>query len=228
MWRNGSDLAAVRVREPIERRRLCRRLDHDSTRCKSAQAASATRGLVARRSLGLHSPICRAQLTADIERLSASVEQMPMTPDSRDGAWATARVAIAADARRSSPTSCSMPRTVRSSSARGSHVRAFTRLVGPCYIGDDVQVVGGDVDRLFDRRREQSSRRDQQHHLHRPLEQGARRLRRPLVPRPLGQPRRRHGDEQFKEYVWNVVAVDAEPACATRACSSSARYSAIT
>jgi UDP-N-acetylglucosamine diphosphorylase/glucosamine-1-phosphate N-acetyltransferase len=27
----------------------------------------------------------------------------------------------------------------------GAHVRAFTRLVGPCYIGRDAQVVGGDV-----------------------------------------------------------------------------------
>jgi UDP-N-acetylglucosamine diphosphorylase/glucosamine-1-phosphate N-acetyltransferase len=26
-----------------------------------------------------------------------------------------------------------------------SHVRAFTRLVGPCFIGDDVQVMGGDI-----------------------------------------------------------------------------------
>ncbi len=27
----------------------------------------------------------------------------------------------------------------------GSHIRAFTRIAGPCYIGEDVQVVGGDI-----------------------------------------------------------------------------------
>src|SRR5581483_3980623 len=26
-----------------------------------------------------------------------------------------------------------------------SHVRAFTRVVGPCYIGNEVQVMGGDI-----------------------------------------------------------------------------------
>lgn len=28
---------------------------------------------------------------------------------------------------------------------RGSHVRAFTRITGPCYIGEDVNVMGGDI-----------------------------------------------------------------------------------
>ena len=71
-------------------------------------------------------------------------------------------------------------------------VQAFTRLVGPCYVGEDSH---GRGDRIAAARsaRVPRARRDQHHGLPRPREQGARRLRRALVPRPLGEPRRGHG-----------------------------------
>ncbi len=141
MWRNGSDLAAIRVREPIDASRFA----DGSITIDSLQVGT---GGIGNLEGWWHEEVwdfirhLSPQLTADIERLSASVEQMPVLDHVT--VLGKARVAIAADA-------VVEPQVVLDA-ANGpiyvgarSHVRAFTRLVGPCYIGDDVQVVGGDV-----------------------------------------------------------------------------------
>jgi hypothetical protein len=87
-------------------------------------------------------------------------------------------------------------------------VQAFTRLVGPLYIGrmhaDDRQIAAssiGDVCKV---------QVSEQHDIHRAREQGSRRLRRPFDSGTLGQPRRRHDHEQPEEHLRHRAALDAD------------------
>ena len=63
----------------------------------------------------------------------------------------------------------------RSCIGDGSHIRAFSRITGPCYLGREVDGPRRRHHRVLDRRREQGARRAEHHDHRRPLEQGTRR-----------------------------------------------------
>ena len=187
------------------RRRVGRLVDGRGVGLRAPSRADARRG-----PSGARRRRCRADAAARRRYASAS------TPCSsrRARSWSRTCASTPPPVR----CSCERRRTCRrsrGSSARSTLVRAQR-----------------DHDRphrcIVDRRHVQGARRDERHDPHRPLEQGARRLRRPLHPRPLGEPRRRHDHEQPEEHVRHRGSSGRRRGCARRGCSSSARCSATT
>jgi UDP-N-acetylglucosamine diphosphorylase/glucosamine-1-phosphate N-acetyltransferase len=85
------------------------------------------------------------QLTSDIERLIA-LRREPGAPPAHTTVLGTRAVFVDADA-----ATVVEPHVVFDAAAgpifveRGAHVRAFSRIIGPCYIGREVNVMGGDI-----------------------------------------------------------------------------------
>ncbi|HEY4131913.1 MAG TPA: putative sugar nucleotidyl transferase, partial [Gemmatimonadaceae bacterium] len=141
MWRNGAQLNAIRVREPVDVARFA-----DGT--LTLDSLHVGTGGIATLDGWWHEEVwdfirhLADQLTRDIEQVSANVGQGPVLDHVT--VLGKNRVAIVEDA-------VVEPDVVLDASAgpiyigARTHVRAFTRIVGPCFIGDDVQVMGGDV-----------------------------------------------------------------------------------
>ncbi|HEY4219638.1 MAG TPA: putative sugar nucleotidyl transferase [Gemmatimonadaceae bacterium] len=139
MWRCGNELAAVRVKQPID---VAAFADGTLT-LEELHAGTGAIGtidgwwleevwdLVA---------LLQAQLASDLATPAFANGLAPANA----GVIGTGRVTVAPDA-------VIEPYVVFDASAgaihvaAGSHIHAFTRLVGPCYIGRNVTVMGGDI-----------------------------------------------------------------------------------
>ena len=163
---------------------------------------------------GRHPDARRAMLDAERRAARSAIGDHAGVRRARAPSWSRACAST-----RPTGRSCSAPartcRRSRGSSARStsaSTASSTTDRIAASSIGDTCKVHG------------EVSNDDHS----RPLEQGARRLRRALDARPLGEPRRGHDHEQPEEHLRHRCSCGRRRRCATRACSSSARCSATT
>jgi UDP-N-acetylglucosamine diphosphorylase/glucosamine-1-phosphate N-acetyltransferase len=147
MWRSGDQLAAVRARQPIDVGAFA----DGSLTLEELHAGTGAIGNVGGWWVNEVWDFIRLlpeHLTADIPRLIER-DRLPI------GAPAHATVignhpVVVQGAPGSAPVVIE-PHVVFDASAgpivvsAGSHVRAFTRLSGPCYIGRDAQILGGEL-----------------------------------------------------------------------------------
>jgi UDP-N-acetylglucosamine diphosphorylase/glucosamine-1-phosphate N-acetyltransferase len=139
MWRCGVELAAVRTKEPID---VAAFADGTMT-LDELYAGTGAIGTLDGWWLNEVWDFIRflpEQLTSDLAASSLPAGARPANATILgDGV-----VSVAADA-------VIEPHVVFDATAGAiyvgarSHVRAFTRVIGPCYIGNDVQVMGGDI-----------------------------------------------------------------------------------
>ena len=139
IWRCGTQLAAVRIKEPIEVAAFA----DGSLTLEELYAGTGAIGALTGWWLEEVWDFIRLlpdQLAADLAAPAAAVGQRPA--DSTilgDHAVSVAPDAVI------EPHVVFDATTGPISVGAGSHVRAFTRLVGPCYIGRQVTVMGGDI-----------------------------------------------------------------------------------
>jgi UDP-N-acetylglucosamine diphosphorylase / glucose-1-phosphate thymidylyltransferase / UDP-N-acetylgalactosamine diphosphorylase / glucosamine-1-phosphate N-acetyltransferase / galactosamine-1-phosphate N-acetyltransferase len=138
MWRCGAELAAVRIKEPID----VAAFDDGTLTLDELYAGTGAIGSLEgwwhndMWDFVRHLP---EQLASDLAAPSLPSGTRPDATILGGGAVTVARGAVIE------------PHVVFDATAgaifvgAGSHVRAFTRLIGPCYIGRDVQVMGGDI-----------------------------------------------------------------------------------
>jgi UDP-N-acetylglucosamine diphosphorylase/glucosamine-1-phosphate N-acetyltransferase len=143
VWRSGNALAAVRVKEPIE----VAAFEDGTASLDSLGAGTGSIGDVGGWWLDEVWDLIRLlpeQLAADIDAFAGQpyARSAPLPPHVT--VLGKHRVIVLGDTEIE-------PHVVLDATAgpilinSGSHVRAFTRIAGPCYIGREVQVMGGDI-----------------------------------------------------------------------------------
>jgi UDP-N-acetylglucosamine diphosphorylase/glucosamine-1-phosphate N-acetyltransferase len=151
MWRCGNRLAALRLRDAID----VSAFDDGSLSLEDLHAGTGAVGMIEG---WWHDDVwdfirfLPEQLTSDIARLaSASVDVVPPPSHATILGENTVIVVGRTDSSPRSPGTIIEPHVVLDASAgpiyinAGAHIRSFTRITGPCYIGRDVSVMGGDV-----------------------------------------------------------------------------------
>jgi UDP-N-acetylglucosamine diphosphorylase / glucose-1-phosphate thymidylyltransferase / UDP-N-acetylgalactosamine diphosphorylase / glucosamine-1-phosphate N-acetyltransferase / galactosamine-1-phosphate N-acetyltransferase len=143
MWRVGNQLAAVRIKEPID----AARFEDGSFELDTLAVGTGSIG-----KLGgwWHEEVwdfignLQEQLAHDIRAFSGQSYAQSGEIPAHVTVLGKEKVILLGDA-------TIEPHVVLDASAgpilinAGTHVRAFTRVTGPCYIGRDVQVMGGDI-----------------------------------------------------------------------------------
>jgi UDP-N-acetylglucosamine diphosphorylase/glucosamine-1-phosphate N-acetyltransferase len=143
MWRCGDRLAGVRIKDALPASLFAEgSLDLDDL-------APGTAGIGEIKGWWLDEVwdlirILPEQLESDLSRMAQSPATQAGNPPSHATVIGDRRVMVAENV-------VIEPHVVLDASAgsifigAGSHVRAFTRITGPCYIGRDVMVMGGDI-----------------------------------------------------------------------------------
>lgn len=143
MWRSGGELAALRIRDAIE----ASAFEDGSLSLESLTAGTGSIGDVGGWWLDEVWDLVRLSseyVAADVRELASqpTLNRAPIPPHVT--VLGNEPVIVMPDVQIE-------PHVVLDAGAgpiyieRGSHVRAFTRITGPCYIGRDVQVMGGDI-----------------------------------------------------------------------------------
>jgi UDP-N-acetylglucosamine diphosphorylase/glucosamine-1-phosphate N-acetyltransferase len=147
LWRCGDQLAAVRARQPID----VSAFDDGSLPFEELHAGTGAIGSLGGWWLGEMWDFIRLlpeQLTADIAR---RIERDHLALGAPAHATVIGDHAVAVQAGPGGDPVVIEPHVVFDASAgpilvgAGSYVRAFTRLSGPCYVGRDVHILGGDL-----------------------------------------------------------------------------------
>jgi UDP-N-acetylglucosamine diphosphorylase/glucosamine-1-phosphate N-acetyltransferase len=151
MWRCGDRLAAVRIREALDTSAFDDAL-------LTLEDLHTDTGAVGTIEGWWHDDVwdfvrlLPEELASDIERLaSGSTDTMP-PPSHTTILGDNAVTVIKRNERPSPPTETIIePHVVLDTSGGpiyidgGAHIRSFTRITGPCYVGRDVNVLGGDI-----------------------------------------------------------------------------------
>lgn len=143
MWRSGDQLAAVRIKDPIE----AAAFEDGSLSLESLAAGTGSIGDVGGWWLNDVWDFVRfnaEQVAADIHQLAPHPFVKLVAPPSHVTVLGKAPLMLSEGVEIE-------PYVVLEATVgpiyieRGSHIRAFTHITGPCYIGRDVQVMGGDI-----------------------------------------------------------------------------------
>ncbi len=145
MWRCGDQLAAVRIKDRLD---LAAFAD-GSLSLESIPIGTGAIGTIEGWWLDAVWDFIRLlpeQLASDLPRVGAAgaARGAPMTPHSGDLVLGTHAVLVA-------PSATIEPHVLFDASGgpivvdEGSHLHAFTRINGPCYIGRNVTIMGGDI-----------------------------------------------------------------------------------
>ncbi len=141
MWRCGSELAAVRVREPLDIKHFA----DGSLTLDELHVGTGAIGTIDGWWLTEVWDFIRflsEQIARDVAVLGTADDTVPPPAHA---------IILGEHAVRMHRGAVLEPYVVCDASAGPiyigdrSHVRAFTRLIGPCYVGDDVQIMGGDI-----------------------------------------------------------------------------------
>jgi UDP-N-acetylglucosamine diphosphorylase/glucosamine-1-phosphate N-acetyltransferase len=152
MWQSGGRLAAVRTKETIG----CDAFEDGTLMLDELYAGTGAIGTLDGWWLDEVWDFIRLlpeQLTADIARIATTTARDASTLEltERSVVLGPHPVIVLQRALGEGAQTVVEPHVVFDASAgpilvgAGTHLRAFTRLVGPCYIGPDVQVMGGDI-----------------------------------------------------------------------------------
>jgi UDP-N-acetylglucosamine diphosphorylase/glucosamine-1-phosphate N-acetyltransferase len=142
LWRSGSRLAAIRTRDPVN----AAAFGDGSLSLEGLQVGTGAVGDVHGWWLDEVWDLIRLlpeQLASDIEQLAAQSSSAASPLPTHVNHIGTHRVVLE-DVQLE-------PQVILDTSdgpimiKRGSHVRAFTRITGPCYIGEDVNVLAGEI-----------------------------------------------------------------------------------
>jgi len=151
MWRCGDRLAAIRIKDAMD----VSAFDDGSLTLEDLHAGTGAVGTVEGWWLDAVWDFIRLlpeQLASDIARLASASADVTRPPSHATILGDNPVIVVG----RSEPTSALAdtviePHVVFDATAgpiyvnAGAHIRAFSRIAGPCYIGRDVNVVGGDV-----------------------------------------------------------------------------------
>jgi UDP-N-acetylglucosamine diphosphorylase/glucosamine-1-phosphate N-acetyltransferase len=151
MWRCGDRLAAVRIREALDTSAFDDAL-------LTLEDLHTDTGAVGTIEGWWHDDVwdfvrlLPDELASDIERLASGSTDTTPPPSHATILGDNAVTVIKRNERSSPPTETIIePHVVFDTSAGpiyingGAHIRSFTRITGPCYVGRDVNVLGGDI-----------------------------------------------------------------------------------
>jgi len=151
MWRCGDRLAAVRIKDPLD----ASAFDDGTLGLEELHAGTGAVGAIDGWWLDDVWDFVRLlpeQLASDIARL-ASARETTTPPPAHTTILGDDSVTVIGRAERapSAGETIIEPHVVLDASTgpiyidAGAHIRSFTRITGPCYIGRDVSVMGGDI-----------------------------------------------------------------------------------
>jgi UDP-N-acetylglucosamine diphosphorylase/glucosamine-1-phosphate N-acetyltransferase len=151
MWRCGDRLAAVRIKDSID----VSAFDDGSLSLEELHAGTGAVGVIEgwwHDEVWDFIRLLPDQLASDIARLAAAAADAPLPPSHATILGDNSVTVIGRNEHATNPTVTIIePHVVLDASAgpiyisAGAHIRSFTRITGPCYIGRDVNVMGGDV-----------------------------------------------------------------------------------
>jgi UDP-N-acetylglucosamine diphosphorylase/glucosamine-1-phosphate N-acetyltransferase len=161
LWRNGNELVAVRVKDPVPVERFA----DGSLVLDDVQVGTGSIGTVDGwwlREVWDFIRYLPEQLTSDITRWfefskgvvnARSGRQATFTAPAHTTVLGDHAVIVWNDPDPAGGVGATViePHVVLDATAgpiwigRGTHIRAYTRITGPCFIGNDVQVLGGDI-----------------------------------------------------------------------------------
>lgn len=149
MWRVGTRLAAIRIKDAMD----ASSFDDGLRSLEDLHAGTGAVGAIDGWWLDEVWDFIRLlpeQLAADIATLASVTENATAAPSDATIIGEHA-ITVIRRAERDQSDTIIEPHVVLDASAgpiyinAGAHIRAFTRISGPCYIGRDVTVVGGDI-----------------------------------------------------------------------------------